>query len=140
VATGDLPRPTRRQRRRIDEVIARAEGHTGLQVCVFLGSAGEGDPRRNAEAIFVEAGLVARPAVLVLVDPPRHHVEVVTGPAARLRVSDEEAAAAVAAMTEAFRGGDLTGGLVAGIERLAAAAGPGRAPPGDEEIDNIIGG
>ena len=140
MATGDLLRPTRRQRRRIDAAVRSAEAHTGLQLCVFLGATEpEGDPRQLAEAIFVDAGLVVRPAVLILVDPPRHHVEIVTGPEARTRIPDEAAAAAVTAMTSAFRGGDLAGGLVAGIEALAAAAGPGQAPPEAPDIANIIG-
>ncbi len=140
MATGDLASPTRRQRRRIDAAVRHAEAHTGLQLCVFLGPTAEGDARAQAEALFVEAGLLARPAVLVLVDPPRHHVEVVTGPEARARIGDEDAATAVTAMVAGFRTGDLTAGLVAGIRHLAVVAGPGEPPPDGPDLANVIGG
>jgi uncharacterized membrane protein len=138
VATGDLRRPTRRQRRRIDHAVRQAEAHTGLQLAVVLGRAGDGDARAHAEGLFVGAGLADRPAVLLLVDPVRRHVEVVTSPEAKQRVSDDEAAAAVAGMTEHFGRSDLVGGLVAGVAALAAAAGPGVAPPGARDLPNVI--
>jgi uncharacterized membrane protein YgcG len=138
VATGDLRRPTRRQRRRIDAAVRAAEAHTGLQLCVVLGRAAEGDPRAQAEALFVEAGLVERPAVLVLVDPPRRHVEVVTSPEAKARISDDDAAAAVAGMTVRFAQGDLVGGLTEGVGVLAQVAGEGVAPPDARDLPNVL--
>ncbi|MDP1819235.1 MAG: DUF5130 family protein [Acidimicrobiales bacterium] len=138
MATGDLARPTRRQRRRIDTAVEQAEASTGLQLCVFLGAPEGRDPHDHAEAVFVEAGLVERPAVLLLVAPKQHRVEVITGPHVRDRISNDDAAQAVAAMTEAFRRGDLTGGLLAGIEHLAASAGPGVAEAGAADIANIF--
>jgi uncharacterized membrane protein YgcG len=140
VATGDLRKPGRRARHRIDAAVARAEAHTGLQLCVVLGAAGDGDPRARAEAVFADAGLIGRPAVLVVVDPTQRHVEIVTGPRAVDRITDDDAAAAVAAMTARFRSGALAGGLEAALEQLAAAAGPGRPEPGDEDIANVVGG
>lgn len=138
MATGDLRRPTRRQRKRIDDAVRRAEAHTGLQVCVVLGAPEGRDPREHAESVFVEAGLVERPAVLLLVAPKQHRVEVLTAPDARRRVSDDDAAGAVATMTARFRQGDLTGGLVAGLDHLAACAGPGVAPEGGADLRNIV--
>jgi uncharacterized membrane protein len=137
VATGDLRRPTRRQRKRIDAAVARAEAVTGLQLCIVLG-AGEGDPRARAEAVFVDAGLVARPAVLLLVDPKQHRVEVVTSPSAQERISDAESARAVAVMTERFGRGDLVGGLTEGVARLAESAGPGVALPDATDVPNLF--
>lgn len=140
MATGDLRRPTRRQRRRIEAAVREAEASTGLQLCVYLGVPGAADPRAGAEAVFVEAGLTARPAVLLVVDPPHRHVEVVTGPQVTDRIADDDAAAAVDLMVARFAGGDLVGGLIAGVEHLAAVAGPGTAAPGDTDLPDVLGG
>jgi uncharacterized membrane protein YgcG len=140
VATGDLRRPTRRQRRRIEAAVREAEATTGLQLCVYLGVPGDGDHRTGAEAVFVEAGLTTRPAVLLVVDPPHRHVEVVTGSQVVERISDADAADAVARMAERFAEGDLVGGVIAGVEHLAAVAGPGTAAPGDTDLPDVMGG
>ena len=116
-----------------------AENTTGLQFCVYLGSTGE-DSRAHAEQLFVDAGLHARPAVLVLVAPPQRRVEVVTAPAVRSRIDDAAAAAAVEEMTQRFAAGDLAGGIQAGLRRLVAAAGPGTPPPGDAELPDVLDG
>lgn len=134
------PKPlSKRDHRRVAEAVDAAEEATGLQFCVYLGPA-EGDARANAEALFVQAGLHLRPAVLVLVAPGQRRVEVVTAPAVRDRVPDSVCAEAVADMTKRFATGDLAGGIVAGLGRLAAVAGPGAAGPGEGELPDIIGG
>lgn len=134
---GRRARLGRRQRRRIEQAVDRAETTTGLQLCVYLGP-GQEDSRAQAEAMFVQAGLHARPAVLVLVAPDRRRVEVVTAPAVRSRVDDDACAAAVEDMTARFAGGDLAGGIEAGLARLVEAAGPGEAPPGDQELPDVL--
>jgi uncharacterized membrane protein YgcG len=139
VAAGEQGKPPRRAYRRVERAVDAAEELTGLQFCVYLGPSGEQGSRAEAERLFVETGLAARPAVLVLVDPEDRKVEVVTAPEVRDRVSDEAAAEAVAAMTPRFAKHDVPGGIVAGIERLAAAAGPGHAQPGDEELPDVLG-
>jgi len=103
--------------------VEHAEQTTGAQFCVYLGSAGE-DPRSRAEAMFEEAGLHTRPAILLLVSPDTRRVEVVTSPEIRHRLSDHACADAVAAMTGYFGRSDMTGGIVAGIQRLQAAVDP----------------
>ncbi|PLS75329.1 MAG: hypothetical protein CYG61_07875, partial [Actinobacteria bacterium] len=128
-----------RDHRRVAEAVDAAEAITGLQFCVCLGPA-EGDARAHAEALFVQAGLHLRPAVLLLVAPEQRRVEVVTAPAVRGRVPDAACADAVADMTKHFAGGDLAGGIVAGVGRLAAVAGPGVAGAGDGELPDIMGG
>ncbi|MDQ2649230.1 MAG: DUF5130 domain-containing protein [Actinomycetota bacterium] len=138
MATGELRRPSRRHRRRIDEAVRQAEQTTGLQFCVVLGVPADRDPHEQAEALFSTAIPEGRPAVLVLVAPKHHHVEVLTAPAARQRVSDAAAEVAVGIMVDAFAQGDLTLGLIAGIEHLAASAGPGTAPTGQADIANIV--
>ena len=141
MAGKDLKPLSIRQRRRVERAVDEAENLTGLQLCIYLGSVeGEADLRKHAESVFVNAGMHARPAVLLLVAPPQRKVEVVTAPAVRERIPDEAAAEAVTAMVERFRDGDLSGGLIAGIEHLAAAAGRGTAGPDDEELPDMIGG
>ena len=98
----------------------------------------ESPPIRREVKIVNEQGLHARPAVLVLVAPALRRVEVVTAAEARARIPDEAAQRAVDAMTDRFAAGDLTGGLVAGIAELAAAAGPGEAS--GEELPDLLQG
>lgn len=124
-------------RRAVEKAVAEAERTTGLQFCVCIVDAG-GDPRAKAEQLFLEAKMDSRPAVLVLVDPEHHRVEVVTAREVRTRVGDPAAGAAVAEMTAWFARGDLTGGLVAGLRFLATAAGPGRADPEAADLPNVV--
>ncbi|HVE46835.1 MAG TPA: TPM domain-containing protein [Acidimicrobiales bacterium] len=124
---------------RVGEAVDTAEETTGLQFCVVLGPA-EGDAHAHAEALFVQAGLHLRPAVLVLVAPDQRRVEVVTSPAVRERVPDAACAEAVADMTQRFATGDIAGGIVAGVERLAAVAGPGVSGADEDELPDVLGG
>ncbi|MEO7837276.1 MAG: DUF5130 family protein [Acidimicrobiales bacterium] len=124
--------------RRVADAVDAAEETTGLQFCVCLGPS-EGDARAHAEALFVQAGLHLRPALLLLVEPSQRRVEVVTAPAVRDRVPDAACAEAVAGMTERFAAGDLVGGIIAGVGRLAAVAGAGVAGPDDDELPDVLG-
>ena len=63
---GELRPLSVRQQHRVERAVHDAEARTGLQLCVYLGPAGE-DARAHAERLFVDAGLHTRPAVLVLV-------------------------------------------------------------------------
>lgn len=140
MAAGDLKRPTKMQHAAIDAAVARAEAITGLQFCVYMGPVDDDRPREHAEAMFAAGGMHERPAVLVVVAPRQRRVEVVTGPHALGRISDDAAADSVATMTAAFGTGDLAGGLIAGIEHLAVVAGPGERPVGEKELPNLLDG
>lgn len=129
---------SRRQRRRIERAVQEAERTTGLQFCVYLGHTGE-DSRAHAETLFTEAGLHTRPAILVLVAPPQRRVEIVTAPAVRQWADDDACARVIDEMTTRFAAGDLTGGVVAGIDSLARIVGPARAAPGGEELPDVLG-
>ncbi|MEO6121096.1 MAG: DUF5130 family protein [Acidimicrobiales bacterium] len=133
------PKLTRRGRQAVSDAVAVAEASTGLQICVYLGRAGV-DARARAEELFTSAGLAVRPAVLILVAPREHRVEVVTAATARERVTDDDAALAVGAMTGRFASGDLAGGIVAGVQRLAEAAGPGERRPDDQDLPDLLDG
>lgn len=128
---------SKRGHKAIERAVDEAENTTGLQFCVYLGSV-VGDPRGHAEDLFVKAGLPARPAVLVVVAPEDRRVEVVTSSEARERVDDEACATAVADMTERFKNGDIAAGIVAGLHRLTAVAGPGVAPADQEELPDVV--
>ena len=106
---GELRPLSARQQRQVERTVHEAEARTGLQLCVYLGPAGE-DSRAHAEQLFVEGGLHSRPAVLMLVAPQLRRVEIVTAPEARARIPDEAAQGAVDAMTARFAEGDLPGG------------------------------
>jgi uncharacterized membrane protein YgcG len=114
-----------------------AEESTGLQMTVYLGPA-EDDPRAQAERLLA-AGGSARPAVLLLVAPTAHRVEIVTAPAARDRVPDEACAHAVEVMVGYFRRGEFDAGIIAGVEELARVAGPGRRAPTDIDLPDVLG-
>ncbi|HEX2192009.1 MAG TPA: DUF5130 family protein [Acidimicrobiales bacterium] len=138
MARGEVRPLTRRQRRAVERAVHEAEETTGLQLCVYVGP-GEEDTRAQAEALFLQAGLHTRPAVLVLVEPVRHRVEVVTAPEIRGRIDDPTCELAVATMARQFARGDLAGGIVAAVDLVAAAAGPGAPAAGGEELPDVLG-
>lgn len=120
------------------EAVRAAEQTTGLQMAVYLGPV-DGEARAAAEAQFVAAGLEQRPAVLVLVAPAAHRVEIVTAPGVRDRLPDDRCAEAVDTMVEHFRAGQFADGLVAGIAQLARTAGPGTPDPHAAELPDVLG-
>jgi uncharacterized membrane protein YgcG len=138
VAGRDSTVLTRRERRTVDGAVKAAETSTGLQFCVYLGP-GQEDARTQAEALFVAAGLHERPAVLLLVAPDHRRVEVVTAPAIRERLTDEACSRVITEMTPFFADKRYVDGLVTGIQRLAAEAGPGAAADGTTDFPNIVG-
>src|SRR5207245_4193702 len=73
---GDLKPLSARQERQVQRAVQEAEQRTGLQLCVYLGPAGE-DARAHAEHLFVEAGLDRRPGVLLLVAPALRRAQIV---------------------------------------------------------------
>jgi hypothetical protein len=106
---------------RIDEALRLADSTTGLTFSVYIGELGP-SPREAAELLH---GRLADPdvSVLVAISPNERLLEVVTGSRARRRVLDRDAKFAALSMSAAFAGGDLGGGIVAGIAQLADHAG-----------------
>lgn len=105
---------------RIERVIRHAERTTGLRFAVFVGSAGE-DPRAYA-ILLHDAMDDSDRAVMVLVDPAAHALEIVTGQSTRRLLGDAECRLVAATMQSSFTAGELAGGLTAGIQQLANAA------------------
>jgi uncharacterized membrane protein YgcG len=62
-------------------------------------------------------------SVLLAVSPGQRLLEIVTGAQARRRVPDRNAKLAALSMAAAFGGGDLTGGIINGLDQLASHAG-----------------
>jgi hypothetical protein len=110
-----------RQLLRLDEAMRVADRATGLTFSVYVGELDE-PVRGHAEKLH---GQLAEPdrSVLVAVSPNQRMLEVITGSEARKRVPDRAVKLAALSMAAAFGGGDLAGGLVAGLAQLTDQAG-----------------
>jgi len=106
---------------RIDEALRLADHSTGLTFSVYVGVLDE-PARRHAEKLH---GQLDNPdgSVLLAVSPNQRVLEIVTGYTARRRIPDRAAKLAALSMAAAFSGGDLAGGMVAGLAQLAEQAG-----------------
>lgn len=110
-----------RQLLRIDEALRVADEATGLVFTVYVGPLTE-PVREHARRLHAELTDPAR-GVLVALSPNQRVLEVVTGAEARKRIPDRDAKLAALSMVAAFGGGDLTGGIVSGLDQLATRAG-----------------
>jgi uncharacterized membrane protein YgcG len=108
------------QRERLKRAVRNAENVSGLAFSLFVGDS-EDDSRAYAEKLH---RTLPDPdhSVLVMCDPDSHKLEIVTGVAARRVLDDLECRLAAAAMQTSFAGGDIVGGLAAGIQQLGEAA------------------
>ncbi len=106
---------------RVDEALRLADASTRLTFSVYIGDLAE-PFRESAEHLHSE---LADPdhSVLVAVSPNQRLLEIVTGSVARRRVLDRDCKLAALSMAAAFGGGDLGGGIVAGLAQLAEHAG-----------------
>jgi hypothetical protein len=110
------------QMSRLDEALTLTSRDTGLRFSIYLGDLGEEPVAKVAEL----HGSLEQPSesVLVAVSPEKRHVEVFTGPEARLRLPDRGAKLAVMSMVASFKEGQLFEGLLSGLRMLADQAGP----------------
>jgi len=106
---------------RVDEALRLADAATKLTFSVYIGDLVE-PVRESAENLHAE---LADPdhSVLLAVSPNQRVLEIVTGSIARRRVLDRDCKLAALSMAAAFGGGDLGGGIVAGLAQLADHAG-----------------
>ncbi|GAA5182755.1 DUF5130 family protein [Rugosimonospora acidiphila] len=106
---------------RLDEALRLADRSTGLIFSVYVGDLDE-PTRGHAEKLHEQ---LADPdsAVIVAVSPNQRLLEIVTGTVARKRIPDRAAKLAALSMAAAFGGGDLAGGIVAGLAQLVEQAG-----------------
>ena len=118
VPAGDGFSPAQRQR--IDRAIREAETVCRYEFSVYVGPS-EDDTRAFAHRLH--AALVAPDrSVLLMLDPARRALEVVTGKETRRELEDHEVGLAVAEMQTHFLHDDLCAGLVRGISMLAEHA------------------
>jgi uncharacterized membrane protein YgcG len=111
---------TAAERQQIDKAIRDAEVECRFEFSVYVGPADE-DTRAFAEQLHAALVTPAR-SVLLMVDPVARALEVVTGELARRELDDNEVRLALAEMQTELAHGDLAGGVVRGIHRLAAYA------------------
>jgi hypothetical protein len=106
---------------RVDEALRIADRSTGLTFSVYVGDLQE-PVREDAQAMHSK---LTDPdsCVLIAISPNQRVLEIVTGAAARRRVLDRDAKLAALSMSASFAGGDLAGGIVAGLAQLAEHAG-----------------
>lgn len=115
---------TAAERHQIDRTIRDAETMCRLEFSVYVG-ASENDPRSFAEQLH-HSLLAPSRSVLLMVDPAARVAEVVTGEQAARELDDHEVRLALVEMQAQFALDDLVGGIVRGINHLAAHA---RKPP-----------
>jgi uncharacterized membrane protein YgcG len=118
VPAGDSFTPSQLQR--LKRAVRNAEAVSGLTFTLFVGVSEE-DSRAYAEKLH-RALPDPDHSVLVMCDPEFHKLEIVTGVTARRVLDDLECRLAAAAMQTSFAGGDIVGGLAAGIQQLGEAA------------------
>lgn len=111
------------ERHDIDKAIRDAETISRHEFSVFVGTS-EGETRPFAERLHAALSAPER-SVLVMVDPGRRIVEIVTGAEVRRDLDDHAVHLAALAMRQAFAAGDLVGGICQGVTMLAEHA---RAP------------
>jgi uncharacterized membrane protein len=105
----------------IEKAIAAAELQTSGQIRVSLAPHFWGDVRRTAERAFERMGMTDTPhrnAVLFFVVPGRRRFAVLGDAGIHEKVGQEFWEHVTAAVSERFREGDLTGGLVHGIQEV----------------------
>lgn len=112
---------TTKDRAALDATIRAAEQLCRAEISVYVGKVEGDDPRAFATSLHNTLVAPAR-SILVMVDPERHVLEVVTGGYVRRNLTDDETALAVEEMTRSFADGDLAGGLTRGIRLLAEHA------------------
>ncbi|HEX6759004.1 MAG TPA: DUF5130 family protein [Propionibacteriaceae bacterium] len=104
----------------IKRAVRNAETISGLTFSLFVGVSEE-DSRAYAERLH-KALTDPDHSVLVMCDLEFRKLEIVTGIEARRVLSDLECRLAAAAMLTSFAGGDIVGGLTAGVQQLGEAA------------------
>lgn len=104
----------------IEKAVRHAEEVSGLHFSVYVGGADE-ETRPFAIELLNELD-DPDSTVLVYVDPAGRRLEIVSGSQAKRQLSDVAAGLAALTMQASFAAGDLTGGLVTGVQQLGTHA------------------
>jgi uncharacterized membrane protein len=108
-------------RDRIQHAIEAAEHRTSGEICVSVAPLFWGNVEKAAQKAFARLGMTrtqTRNGVLFFVVPARRKFVVLGDSGIHERVGQEFWNSVAAAVSEKFRDGDFTGGLVHGIERV----------------------
>jgi uncharacterized membrane protein len=108
-------------RDRIKRAIEAAEHHTSGEICVSVAPVFWGSVEKAADKAFTRLGMTrtqAHNGVLFFVVPARRKFVVLGDSGIHDRVGQEFWDSVASAVSERFRAGDFTGGLVHGIERV----------------------
>jgi uncharacterized membrane protein len=106
---------------RIKQAIQKAERRTSGEIRVSVARPFWGDVRKAAENTFERLGMTAtrqRNAVLFFVVPARHKFVVLGDSGIHEKVGQEFWHQIALGLSERFKQGDFTGGIVAGIEAV----------------------
>ena len=129
---------------RIKQAIERAERRTSGEIRVSVSPLFWGDVRNAAEKAFERLGMSAtkdRNAVLFFLVPARRKFVVLGDSGIHEKVGDEFWHRLVRTVSEKFKEGDLTGGLIAGIEAVGehlAKHFPSHAGSGTNELEDEV--
>jgi uncharacterized membrane protein len=108
---------------RVVAAIAAAEARTSGEIRVFISSGKSADPIQAAEQQFERMGMtqtVARNGVLIYLAPASHTFAVIGDKGVHEKCGDAFWRELAATMSDHFKRGDFTPGLVLGIERAGA--------------------
>jgi uncharacterized membrane protein YgcG len=105
----------------IERAISQAHAESGLTYSVFVGAV-EGDLREQGRQLLGALGADAASAVVVVIDPAKRLLEILTGKQAARHLDDRATALGAMSMTSSFTAGDLAGGIVAGLHTLSEHA------------------
>jgi uncharacterized membrane protein len=106
---------------RIKQAIQRAERRTSGEIRVSVARPFWGDVRKAAENTFERLGMTAtkqRNAVLFFIVPARHKFVVLGDSGIHKKVGQEFWQEIARSLSERLKKGDITGGIVAGIEAV----------------------
>ncbi len=107
--------------KRIEEAIRSAEHRTSGEICVSVSHLFWGSVEKAAERAFDRLGMTRtshRNGVLFFVVPARRKFVVLGDAGIHEKVGDDFWKTVAAAVSEKFRAGDFTGGLVHGIDTV----------------------
>jgi uncharacterized membrane protein YgcG len=105
----------------IERALDQAHSESELNYSVFVG-APEGDLREQGRRLLGALGEAADESVVVVIDPAKRRLEILTGPTAARYLDDRATALGAMSMTSSFTAGDLAGGIVAGLHTLSEHA------------------
>lgn len=106
---------------RIQEAVRKAERRTSGEICVSVSSLFWGNVEKAAEKAFVRLGLTntkQHNGVLLFVVPSRRKLVIIGDRGIHKKVGQEFWQRVVEDVTERFRAGDFTGGILKGIEEV----------------------